>query len=261
MQPTFSEFSYGYALTEELVRGALHPLSGYPMFPSLRKEGQPEGGYDVKLPLVGAPLYLQFKRSDFMVRAYAKYWEYFGAPFFRMYIMPTRYSMQHELLIHLDLSGKAVYYVAPEFYTSDDLTEHYMNKAVLWHSALFMPSDIGHLPDDEKHCVAFDRGPTAYSCSKEPVQIKKLAGKSFAKSYRSTYQARRRRVDDVFFDHLIDRMIEVLENRRITIAHLKKTRSMRKEIQTLEEKALFAGFVTRAYFDTELFVIGGPAEF
>lgn len=256
MEPTFSEFSYGYAITEELATGALGPIIGRPMFPSLREEGQPGGGYDVKLPLVGTPLYLQFKRSHYMTRVYSKHWEYFGAPFFRMYIMPRKYSMQHELLIHLELSGNEVYYIAPEFYTGDDLTEYYTNKVVFSHSALFVPSDIGHLTDDEKHYVAFDQDPNAYFCSDEPIEIKKLPGKSFAEYYSSTYQTRSRKINEVFFDDLIDRTIEVLEKRSIATASLKKTRSIRKEIETLGEKAIFAGFLTRAYFDAELFIVG-----
>jgi len=252
----FSEFSYGYAITEELVTGALGHLTGHPMFPSLKEEGRAGGGYDVKLPLVGAPLYLQFKRSHFMMRVYAKHWKYFGAPFFRMFVSPTRYSMQHELLIHLELSGNEVYYVAPEFYTSDDLTEHYTNKVVFWHSALFVPSDIGHLPDDGNHYVAFDQGPTAYFCSEAPTEIRKLPGKSFAEHYTLTYRTRRRKITEAFFDDLIDRTIQVIEEQSIATASLKKTRSTRKEIETLVEKAIFAGFLTRAYFDAELFIVG-----
>lgn len=56
MEPDFSEFSYGYAITEELASGKLGPLIGAPVFPSLYKERQ-SGGYDVQLPLQGAPFF------------------------------------------------------------------------------------------------------------------------------------------------------------------------------------------------------------
>ena len=79
MEPRFSEFSYGYAVTEELANGVLGALRGHPIFPSLKKEGQVGGGYDVELPLVGAPLYLQFKRSHFLKRVYSEHWELFNA--------------------------------------------------------------------------------------------------------------------------------------------------------------------------------------
>lgn len=64
MLPEISEFSYGFALMNELVGWT--ELSAAPVFPSLIEEGKAGGGYDVKLDWPGAPLYLQFKRSEQM---------------------------------------------------------------------------------------------------------------------------------------------------------------------------------------------------
>ena len=257
MEPTFSEFSYGYAVTEELATGALGPIKGRPMFPSLKEEGQAGGGYDVKLPLVGVPLYLQFKRAHFMKRRYSKNWDLFFNPYYRMYLMRSKYSMQHELLIQLELSGNEVYYIAPEFYSGDDLTEHYTNKSVFNHSALFVPSDIGHLPNDDQHYVAFNNGSDAYFCSDKPRLLEmRISGKSFTQSYLSTIQTKSRKVNAAFFDELINRTIGVLEEQKIDTKMLRKTRRIRSETETLGEKAVFAGFLTRAYFDIELFIVG-----
>lgn len=66
MRPWFSEFSYGYAVTEDIVRSS-GPLKAAPAFPSLQEEGS-RGGFDVKLDLPASPLFLQFKLSDCMVR-------------------------------------------------------------------------------------------------------------------------------------------------------------------------------------------------
>jgi len=71
-----SQFSFGYALTEALVTGAPHGMAAAPLFPSLKKEGQPGGGYDVKLNVHGFLLFLQFKLTDRMERASA--WESFS---------------------------------------------------------------------------------------------------------------------------------------------------------------------------------------
>ena len=57
MKPNISEFSYGYALTSELVRLFGIKGVGAPVFPSLKEEGSV--GYDVQVP--GLPLFLQFK--------------------------------------------------------------------------------------------------------------------------------------------------------------------------------------------------------
>ena len=46
-QLDFSEFTFGFALTENFSRSK--SLRGVPVFPSLKEEGQKTGGYDVAL--------------------------------------------------------------------------------------------------------------------------------------------------------------------------------------------------------------------
>jgi hypothetical protein len=119
MRPLLSEFSYGYALTEELAGGALGGLTAAPIFPSLYQEGQVGGGYDLELPLMGAPLYVQFKLSDCMVYRSAAEWDDFGHSYYRMHLRPQRHSEQHQMLCDLEAAGNQVYYVAPYFHTAD----------------------------------------------------------------------------------------------------------------------------------------------
>ena len=71
MKPNLSEFSYGYALTDELIHRHGLPLIAAPVFPSLYQEGQPGGGYDLLLERPGFPLFLQFKLADRMVKGTA----------------------------------------------------------------------------------------------------------------------------------------------------------------------------------------------
>jgi len=70
MVPEISEFSYGFALTNELVGWG--SLNSAPIFPSLIEEGKAGGGYDVYLDRSGFPLYLQFKRAECMFRKNAR---------------------------------------------------------------------------------------------------------------------------------------------------------------------------------------------
>ncbi|HSW35924.1 MAG TPA: hypothetical protein VLH18_04890 [Candidatus Limnocylindrales bacterium] len=44
MDPLFSEFSYGYTVTEELATGVLGFQKVRPLFPTQRQEAQPGGG-------------------------------------------------------------------------------------------------------------------------------------------------------------------------------------------------------------------------
>jgi len=61
MKPKISEFSYGYAFTENLVDWVGSLLAAAPVFPSLIEEGKANGGYDLKLQFGSVPLFLQFK--------------------------------------------------------------------------------------------------------------------------------------------------------------------------------------------------------
>lgn len=101
MTPEISEFSYGFALTNEIVGWA--PVGAAPVFPSLIEEGKAGGGYDVKLDMPGVPLYLQFKRADCMVTRRAREVSVYGlsisVPFYRFKITESGKSDQHELLL------------------------------------------------------------------------------------------------------------------------------------------------------------------
>ena len=181
MKPDISEFSYGYALTEDLIRTIPAPLRAAPVFPSLIEEGKSSGGYDLQLDF-GVPLFLQFKLSDYMKHARAvetsKY-HLFNPPFFRMHLRPRKYSKQHNSLLSLEQTGQLVFYAAPAFHTVSELNQYYLREEVAQHSVFFRPSDIGPLPDDKNHHVAFKishfglplRG-VAYRLSKpEPMSI------------------------------------------------------------------------------------------
>ncbi|BAZ97477.1 hypothetical protein [Dehalococcoides mccartyi] len=257
MDPLFSEFSYGYTVTEELATGVLGFQKVRPLFPTQYQEAQPGGGYDVNLPYSGAPMYLQFKRADGMIRTNAKEYHLFNDTYYRMHLMPPRYSPQHELLIHLKASGNDVYYITPEFYTDEELASYYDNRTVFFNSRTFSPSEIGHLSYDEDHYVVYNNSPIAWICSEEPRRLEKsIRGRDFSEQIIVTTRQKSRRVDESFFDKLIDTSINILEKKTMIVDTLKQTSVRRKEIDTLSEKAIFANFLSRAYFGCELFIVG-----
>lgn len=177
MKPDISEFSYGYAVTEELVAKARATVIAAPIFPSLYQEGQKGGGYDVEVPLKGSPIFLQFKLSDHLKRSSAKEHQagLIGIPYYRMHLRPLKHSDQHNLLLELENSGEAVFYIAPEFYLPAELNKFYLSRTVVNNSAAFSPIDIGTLPDDEEHYVVFEKGSTfGHRCSSEPEKIQRV---------------------------------------------------------------------------------------
>jgi hypothetical protein len=173
MRPNISEFSYGYALTSELVEFLGYKGVGAPVFPSLKDEGTL--GYDVKLPGV-IPVFLQFKLCDRMVSGAANEADLLGVPHFRMHLRPLRHSDQHDLLIALEAQGNAVFYACPEFTEPDELNDAYDKKQVLARSMLLSPSAIGSLDGGDHHVAFLPGAPVAYVCS-EPRIAEREAGR------------------------------------------------------------------------------------
>lgn len=261
MNPDISEFSYGYAMTEELIYSSGLAIQAAPLFPSLIEEGRTGGGYDVKIPFSGFPLFLQFKLSDRMVRNTA--WEaqqgLLVPPFYRMHIRPMKHSRQHQLLLALERSGELVYYVAPHFHEPSELNEVYVNKQVIDRSVFFKPSDIGNLPDDEWHHVAYCAGQPAYLCS-EPRRLleESKSRKQFDQDLLLGLTPRR------LFDgskasvsRLAKRMLEVVmewSQPTITTDHMENADAFAKI--SSKEPRLQIAYLARAFFGCEIILVG-----
>lgn len=217
MKPDISEFSYGYAVTEELARWAGSRLTAAPVFPSLVQEGRVGGGYDVRIDIGGLPLFLQFKLSDCMVRNTAEEVSQglFTPPFYRMHLRPTRHSNQHKLLLDLEaLGGNIVAYAAPMFHTTMELNTAYLRRQVLLQSIFILPGAIGSLPDNRDHHISFKDNHTTYRFS-EPVEIEVLmGGESFATYVKNGLRERTSiRASESYLQQLSEGMIEILHQR------------------------------------------------
>ncbi|MFY0616924.1 MULTISPECIES: hypothetical protein [Roseobacteraceae] len=176
MKLGYTEFSFGYAFTENVVRASSTRPSGAPVFPNLVQEAQL--GYDVKIDYPGVPVFFQFKLPELMVRDTAKEIAKLSlpglsTPFFRMPLMRRDQSDQHAHLIALekDFPG-AVFYASPLLGTNGEFNSAYCSGSVHQQSALFSPRDIGPLPDNKSHSVAYTSGAAlAWRCS-EPKAVK-----------------------------------------------------------------------------------------
>jgi len=170
----FSEFSYGYALTEELVYWSGSAITASPVFPSLKEEGQEGKGYDVQIPQYSSFLFLQFKLSEYMVgRRNTKEVKQgkFEGPFYRISIRSNKYSKQHESLFKLEALGESVYYVAPVFHEAKHFHSGYINGDIAKNSIFIPPHQIGEFNDEKQHYVSFkNTNDTIYKLS-EPVEI------------------------------------------------------------------------------------------
>lgn len=178
MKVGYTEFSYGYAFTENLIRSSASAPTGAPVFPNLVQEAQL--GYDVKITLPGQPLFFQFKLPEHMRRGTAfELTKYhcpgIAVPFFRVALMRRDLSNQHKCLLALEKKHPhAVFYVAPFIESTNQFNRSYNNAKVHENSVYLSPRSIGKLPDDLAHTIAYQSGlKTAYFCS-DPKPIKAL---------------------------------------------------------------------------------------
>jgi len=247
MKPNISEFSYGYALTEDIIRWAGTPLTAAPLFPSLIQEGQSGGGFDLNLNFKsGSPLFLQFKMSNYMKSQRANEFRYFNQPYYRFHLRSLKYSKQHELLIELENKGNFVCYAAPIFHEVSELNQAYIAHRVAQQSIFFQPSEIGHLPDSKEHSIVFDNHRNAYFCS-EPTPIKALGGNELAEYIKSQTLSKIPDIESYTISNMLGRLSsQMIEIIRGTFSNI--------EISTRLETEQKVAYLARTFFGCELFL-------
>ncbi len=254
MKPGFSEFSYGYAITDELINWYGTDLAAAPVFPSLIEEGRGDVGYDLRLDRPGIPLFLQFKCPHHMEQNLSATREFrcglFRTPFYRFELRPTKYSKQHPSLLRLESKGYEVYYVAPVFHEVDELNDAYRKKKVATRSIFFRPSNIGLLPDDKTHQISFDSEGKAYLLS-DPLPLKSpLTGEQL--SYHLFH-----RVTEHGGLALTDQSLQQLANEIVeTVRQMREERSD-AEFGWLGNLAPLAqiAYVSRTFLDCAFFIL------
>lgn len=250
--PDISEFSYGFALTQELIALAGEPLRAAPIFPSLIEEGRPGGGYDVNLDIPGFPLFLQFKRSDCMVSSRAKEIQQgcnFSLPFYRLKITERSRSAQHDMLLELDDGRSEVFYAAPRFHTVKELNAAYLAAAVSNRSFYIRPRDIGRL-DDDAHHIAFDE--TTFRLCSEPREVKGIRGDAFPAVLRERRIADDRPLRSGPLDDVLSHVERLLHDRSLPTDIADRVSPVEDdELRKLRRLA----DISLRYFGTQLFIV------
>jgi hypothetical protein len=254
VRPTISEFSYGFAITSELIQ-APGTLTAAPVFPSLIEEGQPGGGWDVRLDRPGIPLFLQFKLCDYMTRRSCREARdgSFNVPCYRMHLRSARVSRQHEMLLDLELSGQEVYYSAPMFHEPEELNAAFLASAVRVRSVWIRPSEIGPLPDERDHHVSFEPG-SPWTLFSEPVRLKtKRDFKEVTDSLRRQVQERgRTSLTRESLEQLAEEITAIADKRReIHVRQKGVTREVARMAAPLQRVAYYAS----VFLESQLFVI------
>lgn len=257
MVPDISEFSYGFALTRELI-ALTGDLKAAPVFPSLIAEGKKGGGYDVNLDIPGFPLFIQFKRSECMVRRTARETRSpmnFATPFYRMKIAERSRSAQHEMLLDLDGGPNEVFYAAPLFHTVEELNKAYLANSVSAQSCYVRPSKIGKL-DGEAHHVAFDKK-RFWVCS-DPRQTEGLHGAELGTALERRLGSESRSFRDGPLGERLSFVEEILGRRNISSASSREpiAASGLEPIAALTDSQLQRlGELSFQYFGAQLFIV------
>jgi hypothetical protein len=254
----FSEFSYGFALTDELIHWHGTPLTAAPVFPSLQKEGQPGGGYDVKLP--GVPLFLQFKLSHRMQRNNArevKKGHVLKTNFYRMYLRPRNRSNQHALLLRLESSNNLVFYAAPAFFETAELDDAYQSHRVVERSVFFRPSAIGRLTDDDRHHLSFQNNSSTHGyffSPEEPKRVPAILGRTLHIQVQKELDQRAAvPITQETLSNISNSMVVALKEEFAKILewfprHLDQIQG---QLNALQQIAYFS----RTYFDSTFFIV------
>lgn len=255
MKPNISEFSYGYAITEELVHWQGINVTAAPVFPSLYQEGQQGGGWDVMLTRPGIPLFLQFKLSDCMSRrsAYECQEGWFLPSFYRMHIRPARFSSQHEMLLDLEKAGNEVYYSAPAFHEPWELNEAYLKHDVKNRSIWIRPSWIGDLPDNWEHHVAFQQPGGKRFCSESRLIEDKADFNSFSARILSSLKTRGAfSLKKQYLYEVSEHITNISRKRRdIPVGVYETTKKETEQLTPLERIAFYSSM----FLGVQLFII------
>lgn len=210
--PAFSEFTFGYAFTENITRW-LPDVDGVPLFPSLSEEGKRGVGYDVKIPRKSAPLFLQYKIPQIVTRRSKLLPPGFSPPYFRMHLHRGDKSSQHQSLLQHSQGGHAVFYVCPRFTRLAELDTHYRARAVPQECLYIDPIDIGTL-DHQDHFVAFENTLSVAWLFSESKQIHPpMGGDQFREViYGLVDAAEDRPVSDESMDELAHSMLRIIRS-------------------------------------------------
>ena len=261
MKPEFSEFSYGFAYTDALIRRRGR-LNAAPAFPSLRDEKTK--GYDLYLNSRGVPIFLQFKLSDRLVSRNAQYWFVHSGPYYRVNITPLRRSPQHNLLKELNTSGNHhVYYVAPLFYRTKEFNDAYLAGDLIGQSVSIPVSQLPLLLDREDHQITFTG--TNFHCwhtDEENLQGLLLDGDFSSELVYETIEDMFNRgvvevIEANYFAGLLDILVSIVRNS--FEGNMPLLRSDRNVLQPDDDPLAVTlsdiGFVLTHYFGLEMIIL------
>lgn len=175
VRSAFSEFHYAYNMTREFEEG-VWPFDsiGHPVFPTQAQEAEVPA--DVLLNSEIGPVFVQYKRSEQMVRSNAGEWDAFGRSYFRFKIYQAHRSNQHNHLVELARRFPFTFYAAPGFIRMEELLQLAATGSVNDRS-MFVPClGLDEIQGRDRHRIAFTLQPRKWAMFSQPENIDGFVG-------------------------------------------------------------------------------------
>jgi hypothetical protein len=138
----FSEFTYGFGFLFEQVNANWLGLTAAPILPSLQQEQH--GGWDVHLPLIGAPFFYQFKVPQYMTGANSTFIAdgTYQGHYYRLDLHRRANNLQHRSLRTHCVNYPNTFYASPELHTPEQFTNSFLAHTLVDNSRI-IPVDEG----------------------------------------------------------------------------------------------------------------------
>lgn len=201
-----SEFTFGYAFLYEQTLRNWGSLVAAPILPSLRQEA--EQGWDARLPKLGCDFYYQFKLSDLLKSAIAKFIadRTYGGPYYRIKLYAHKCNRQHRVLWEHAQSNQNTYYVAPEFANIDDFNHAFLSNTITENSRLIPLRQCNnyHTYDSKQHYITYQENDSGFiQHSKNSQREESRSGKELESIYEESRQSWRP-IDEEFADNILE---------------------------------------------------------
>jgi hypothetical protein len=172
-----SESTFAIALLAEQQSRQWNNMASYPVLPSLFDEAGV--GWDAYLPIVGAPMFLQFKISDYMAHWRSAHHAFVdNTPYYRFHLHPFNNFQQHARLRALSQVYPDTYYVAPEVNTGLAFQTAYLAQTVTEGSRFISLSSCYDIAEGESHEIFFSQTHGVWQAS-DPQEIEPAHGDNF----------------------------------------------------------------------------------
>ncbi len=256
-----SEFTFGFAFLYEQAHSHWNDLKAAPVLPSLQQEQAQ--GWDAHLPKNGTDFYYQFKLSEYLSRANAKYrvdLTYF-APYYRIALHRKNRNLQHQRLRDHVVDHPHTFYAAPAFKELETFNSSFLSHQITAKSKLIAVSDCNDVYDDQQHYITFQEGVDGFNFHSDSTHREKgYSGTNLGAIYENT-RNEWRHVDRKFAEAVLEKARDSVKRsrqREEVIAVQQAVPLLDAPTQNLSQRELFerSSEVLSTFFGLTLVLVG-----